>query len=154
MLLYLLRLVAPAKKISKLFLGVTLLIILAFNLSRLYFHQTETLTDLEDWNETIRKVLIYRLDAVYYGFLLYYLYKKKKNFIAKYSLELFFGGITLLLFLYIFRGVFGLTIENSQGFMVLLFLPINSLGLCLLFPQVLKIKTNNLIILKLNIDEL
>jgi peptidoglycan/LPS O-acetylase OafA/YrhL len=143
LLLYLLILVAPAKNRSKLFLVVTLLIILVFNLSRLYFYQTETLTDLEDWNETIRKVLIYRLDAIYYGFLLYYLYKKKKNFIAKYSLELFFAGISLLLFLYIFRGIFGLTIENSQGFMVLLFLPINSLGLCLLFPQVLKIKTNN-----------
>ena len=143
LLLYFLILIAPAKKRSQLFLWVTLLIILIFNLSRLYFYLNETLTDLEDWNETIRKVLIYRLDAIYYGFLLYYLYKKHKDQIAKYSLGLFWVGLSLLLFLYIFRGFFGLTIETAQGFMILLFLPINSIGLCLLFPQLLKLKTTS-----------
>ena len=59
-----------------LFLGMSLFMIALFFGTRIYFNATYQLTSLVDWNQSLRKVTIYRLDAIYYGFVLYYLYSR------------------------------------------------------------------------------
>ncbi len=77
-----------------LFLGMSLFMIALFFGTRIYFNATYKLTSLVDWNQSLRKVTIYRLDAIYYGFVLYYLYSR--NCIAeKMNSILFVCGVCL-----------------------------------------------------------
>ncbi|NCP53527.1 MAG: acyltransferase [Flavobacteriales bacterium] len=128
------------------YLLVTLVVISAFNFSRIYFYFNYTLSDLIDWDDNIRKVVIYRLDAIYYGFLLRYIYNEFKGKILKIKNSLFFIGLILILWLYLFRAHFGISVEKTPGFMILLFLPLSSFFLCCLIPFLdnLKLKSKQI----------
>lgn len=136
----------PKLQRKYIFLIVTLVIIIIFNITRLYFYFNFTLIDLVDWDDNIRKVAFYRLDAIYYGFLLRYIYTEFKEKILKIKISLFFIGLFLIVWLYLFRGFFGLSVEETPAFMVLLFLPLSSLFLSCLIPFLddFKIKSKQL----------
>ncbi|MGB6269089.1 MAG: acyltransferase family protein, partial [Olleya sp.] len=88
------------KKLTKWsFLIMTLLIIICFTLNRFVFDDSFTSENLDiSWSKNLRKVLIYRIDSIYYGFLgafisFYYtnLWKKMKWISLGIGLLLFFG---------------------------------------------------------------
>ena len=107
----------PGTNRKRLFLGMSLFMIMLFFGVRLYFNFTYELTSLHQWNESFRKVTIYRLDAIYYGFVLYYLYSN--NFIAsKWNLYLFLVGILGIFTLHILIFVFGIQYERHQFFLM------------------------------------
>ena len=59
------------KKISKdrLFLLMTLIIILTITYFRMNYHNNHNFDFFETWSHNIRKVVIYRVDSIYYGFI-------------------------------------------------------------------------------------
>jgi peptidoglycan/LPS O-acetylase OafA/YrhL len=134
MLLYLLIGLFPKKNRKKLFLGVTLFIIVVFTLTRVYHYSTKTLTDIVDWNESIRKVLIYRLDVVYYGFLLRYLYNNYNDWMMHNKKVLLWIGLIIIFALHVFRTPLGITVANVPGFMTIFYLPLNSIAIAMLIP--------------------
>ncbi len=136
----------PNIKREKLFLGMVLTIILLGILSRIYFNQNNTLNSLLDWNEKLRKVTFFRLDAIYYGFLGYYFYQK--NSFKNFKNILFLIGILFLLFLQIGIFILGFTIQNNSFFFNVMYLPLNSISIFLLIPFLLEIKFKNLFFVK------
>ncbi len=146
-LLYGLIRLFPKKNRDAFYLGVTLFIILCFTLTKVYFYRTETLTDIVDWNESIRKVLIYRLDVVYYGFLLWYVYHKATNVLLRYKRPLLVLGLIIIAILHVFRTPLGLTVDNVPGFMVILYLPLNSIGIACTIPYLntMEIRSKSLV---------
>jgi len=136
----------PRVQKKHLYLAATLAVILTFNITRVYYYYNYTVNDMIHWDDNIRKVAIYRLDAIYYGFLLRYIYVEFKEQILSIKTPLFLAGSILIVGLYFFRVHFGISVEETPGFMVILFLPLNSIFLCCLIPYLdnLKLKSKSI----------
>lgn len=136
----------PKVKKSFLFLIMSLLMIVIFIIIRIDFNNQVNFESLAEWNERLRKVTIYRLDAIFYGFLLFYLYEN--GYIKKYKEYLFLIGIASLLFLHIGIFMIGITITNSAFFFNVLYLPFNLISICLLIPFLLEVNFKNVFFVK------
>ncbi len=136
------------KKPKGTFLIVTLMVIAIFTLTKVYYSLNTTNTTLLQWNFNLKAVVIYRVDAIYYGFLLAYFAKNASKKWSAYALSLgLLGGLGLPLFLYtIYSRQF--FIETYPIFWIVFFLPICSIFLALLFPLFSKLKTAPKYILK------
>lgn len=137
----------PKQDKSKLFLLMSFLVIFAFGIVRFYFNQTHSIQNLFDWNEKLRKVTIYRLDAIYYGFIAFYV-------INKYSIstafkKIFFNiGLLVLLTLHIFIFAMGINVQEFPFFFNVLFLPFNSVAICFLLPFLTTVQFQSLVFTK------
>ena len=69
LLLYVLLLLWKNTSKDKLFLFMTLIIILAITYFRIHYHNNHSIDSFEAWSHNIRKVVIYRIDSIYYGFI-------------------------------------------------------------------------------------
>ena len=58
---------------SRMFLLVTLLIILLFLVSKLIYSAHDSIRDMRHWNVNVKGMVIYRIDAIYYGVLAAYI---------------------------------------------------------------------------------
>lgn len=130
----------PKKNRELLYLATTLFIILCFTLTKVHFYLNNTLTDIVDWNENIRKVLIYRLDIVYYGFLLRYIYNKKTVWLTKYRKSLLNLGILIIVFLHVLRPFVGISVDTAPFFMIVGYLPLNSFAIACLMPYLMNME--------------
>ncbi|WP_461588659.1 acyltransferase family protein [Winogradskyella sp.] len=124
---------------TKLFFYTSLVAVVLFSIPKIHFYFTRELKDIVDWNENIRKVLIYRLDTVYIGFMFRYIYDKYKSWFYSNRIICFGCGLLIILILHGFRGVFGITVAESPFFMTVLYLPLNSIAVCLLLPHLLEV---------------
>ncbi len=134
--LILLLLFFSFKKIDKirLFLLTTILIIIAVTIGRYIYYLNHDFLNYSDWSHHIRKVVIYRVDSIYYGFIGAYValsfkdwwqVKKWKLFVL--AAVLFFGGHT-----YIF--LFDIQPHEFPLFYSIFYLPFVSVSLLLFFP--------------------
>ncbi len=124
---------SPKSNRNILYLLMSFSMITVFLIVRMVFDSTHIENSMFDWNEKLRKVSIYRLDAIYYGFVLYYLYSKK-IFTEAFGLWMFRSGIAALLFLHIFIFATPLTIEKFQMFYNVFYLSLNSVAICATIP--------------------
>jgi len=137
----------PKRDKGKLFVIMSLLVIVIFGFVRYYFNQTHDIHSLSDWNEKLRKVTIYRLDAIYYGFIAFYMLHKYT--ISEFLKRLFFNiGLVILLMLHIFIFALGINVEEFPFFFNVLFLPLNSIAICLLLPFLTTISFQSLLFTK------
>lgn len=122
------------------YLWVTVFIIIAFTITKVYFYYNYHVADIYEWNESIRKVLIYRLDAVYWGFLLRYFYNKYSTWLHRYEKGLLIFGLVMLVFLNIIRVPLGITVEETPGFMIIFYLAIHSVSICCMIPYLVSME--------------
>ena len=99
------------------------------------------------WNESLRKVTIYRLDAIYYGFVMYYLFDKN-YFNETYTHLLFYTGLIGVFVLHVLIFAMGISVENYPFFFNVMFLPLNSISICLMLPFLIHLKIKSIFILK------
>jgi len=130
------------------FLGVVLLIIGFFISTKLYYSSTTENTNLLQWNTDLKAVVLYRIDAIYYGFLAAYCSlvfpKTWSRFPLLFALT---GSIVLLSFQYLLYSN-QLYIETYPLLWNVLYLPLCSLCIALLFPLFSQIRTAPVFILK------
>jgi peptidoglycan/LPS O-acetylase OafA/YrhL len=137
----------PNKNRNILFLIVSILIIIIFILVRIQFNFSHSITSMVDWNESLRKVTIYRLDAIFYGFIMYYFYSK--NYLKEtYNKMLFAIGLSAVFVLHVFIFAIGISVQNHPFFFNVLFLPFNSIAICLMMPFLIQLKIKSEFILK------
>ena len=125
---------------EKVFFQITLLsIFLLFILKMYYFFNIEINT-YKDWSSSFRKVVIYRIDSIYFGFILIYLFRKYTTQILKIKYLLFiigvmiFGGIHALMFR------LNILPQTNAFFYVFIYLQVVILSISLMFPIVVDIK--------------
>ena len=138
--------VVPKANKSFLFLLLSILMIVVFIIVRIKYNQKVHFETLADWNEKLRKVTLYRLDAIFYGFLLFYLHEN--GYLNKFKLEVFVFGILSLLFLHVGIFTIGFTIINHPFFFNVLYLPFNLIAISMLIPFLLEVKFQNLFFVK------
>ena len=113
---------------------MVLTVIIAVTLFRLLYYLNHDFSSHHDWSQNIRKVVIYRIDSIYYGFLGAFvsinytqIWKHLKRWFLAFGILLFFG-MHILIF------VFDLQPENSPLFYSVFYLPLLSISLLCFFP--------------------
>lgn len=119
---------------SKLYLVVVLSIIFLVTLFRIYHHSSNLLYHDYNWSKALRKVVIYRLDCIYYGFIAAFLgiaytriWRDYKKLFFCLGILIFFGVHTLIF-------IYEMQPDDALIFFDVFYLPIVSVSLLLLFP--------------------
>jgi peptidoglycan/LPS O-acetylase OafA/YrhL len=119
---------------ERLFIRVTLIIILALFLLKLnYFFNTE-INSYKEWSSTFRKVVVYRIDSIYWGFVLVYLIKKYPINIKKFKNYFLIIGLFLLVGIHVVILKMNLLPSTNLGFYVFVYLQVVILSLGFVFP--------------------
>ncbi|WP_284651372.1 acyltransferase family protein [Flavobacterium terrisoli] len=125
--------VKPQQK-SKFFLFSVLILILLFFCNKIFYQNTTTNTTLNQWNMSLKAVVIYRLDSIFIGVLCSWIYLNFKESWRKYRYIFFVIGIFLFLFQFVAIGYFGLFIETYPAFWNILYLPLVSVVVACFLP--------------------
>jgi peptidoglycan/LPS O-acetylase OafA/YrhL len=120
-----------AKKVFLMLTLATIVILFVFKID--YTLNTEVET-YKAWSGSFRKVVIYRLDSIYFGFLLIYVSRQFSNWFVTYRKRLFFLGVLIFGGLHIFIFWFKLMPETHLAFYTLVYLQALILSLGLIFP--------------------
>ncbi len=132
----------PKWKISKrkLFFWVTLAIVIFFSATKVWYNHKTGANTLDYWNVELKAVVIYRIDAIYYGVLVAYISLTSKEFWRKYTSSFFFIGILLFLAIHLLIGSRELTTQSHPFFFNVLYLPLCSLSISMSLPVFSRLK--------------
>lgn len=140
----------PKFKVSrrKLFLWITLGILLFFTLTKVWYNHQTGANSLEFWNINLKAVVIYRIDAIYYGVLAAYLALVYPEFWKKQTLLFLFCGVLLFVGMHGFIGAAGWGTQDYPFFFNVLYLPLCSLSIAMSLPFFSRLKRASNFILK------
>lgn len=134
LVLYFLILFLKNGYMSQVFITMTLTIIFVITCLRVYYHFNHDMISMHDWSQNIRKVVIYRIDSIYYGFIGAFL-SVIYNTIWKKNKKLFFYmGIALFFGMHGFIFKYHIQPENASLFYNVFYLPLISICLLMFFP--------------------
>lgn len=133
--------VSTKKVTQTIFLIVTFAVIGFSILDRLYFHfyLVENLTDAS-WSSALRKVVIYRLDSIYYGFIGAYIFLNRRLIWDKYKVTSFVIGVLLFIALHVYIVINQFQPNVNSLFFNVIYLTGLSISILLLFPLVYNLK--------------
>jgi len=144
------------KNKQKAFLWSTFFLILIFTLTKLvyYIAHMDSPTSLVFWNLNLKALVIYRLDAIYYGFVLAYIYFYKRIFFKEMRYKLFLLGVVLIVVLNLLFPI-GLVFKTQPFYLNVLYLPLNTIAIALFLPFLYYMKKPHIklqnIVLKISI---
>ncbi len=125
---------------QKLFFWITLGIILFFTITKIWYnHQTGSNT-LEYWNINLKAVVIYRIDAIYYGVLAAYISMVNPGFWKRYTGLLFVSGILLFWTIHMIVGSLEMSTHDQPFFFNVLYLPLCSVSIAMSLPFFSRLK--------------
>jgi peptidoglycan/LPS O-acetylase OafA/YrhL len=130
------------------FLLVTLFIIILFLVSKLIYNHEETIRDMRHWNVNVKAIVIYRIDAIYYGVLAAYFSIMLPKLWMQVRYPAFLFGILTLLALNILIPMNRIFIITHPMFWNVWYFIIKSIGICLTLPLLSSIKSAPKSILK------
>lgn len=119
---------------SRLFIGVTVVVLFAFILNKVRYVTQLTDTSLEYWNVHLKAVVWYRLDAIYYGVLAAYFSLVYAEQWKKHAKLIAFLGVMFFLLLQGLMSVYQLTSDKSPWLWNVFYLPIMSVIYALFLP--------------------
>ncbi len=118
----------------KLFLWVTILIIALVTTLRVVFHFNEDIVDYSYWSQNLRKVVIYRIDSIYYGFIAAYIAIKFKTFWQKNRWSSASIGVILFLSMHAFIFKWNILPDNASLFYNVFYLSLVSISIAMFLP--------------------
>jgi len=122
------------KNKNKFFLIVTLLLLLLFVFFK-FLYQTKTqTTTLDEWNVSVKAVMIYRLDAIFMGVLCAWISINFQQYWAKYKFHSFLIGVLIMFFMYFGMGFLRILPETYPLVWNVLYLPLASLSIAFFMP--------------------
>ena len=124
---------AKAKK-ETLFLGSTIAVIIVFLITKLLYHFTTPTLNAQQWNINLKAVVIYRIDAIYYGVLAAYLSHKYPNHWLKHKQLLFALGVILFFGFQFVLGKYSLDPVAASFIWDVIYLPLTSIAIALTLP--------------------
>ena len=128
---------------TRLFLWVTISIIVLITAFRVGFYLNENITDYSFWSHNLRKVVIYRIDSIYYGFIAAYISINWTNLWHKAKLKTAILGSVLFLGMHAIIFRMNLLPENASLFYTIFYLPLVSVSIALFLPWLSTWKDSN-----------
>jgi peptidoglycan/LPS O-acetylase OafA/YrhL len=130
------------KNKSKFFLIIILLLILLFIFFK-YLYQTKTqTTTLDEWNASVKAVMIYRLDAIFMGVLCAWVSINFEKYWAKFKFHSLFIGSLIMLFMYFGMGLLKILPETYPFVWNVMYLPLASLSIAFFMPFFSQLETS------------
>lgn len=126
-------LIQPKNK-SKRFISVVLMLILVFVMSKIIYHFTTSNTTLEQWNISLKEVVIYRIDSILIGIAAAWLSLNYAEFWKRNKTKFAFFGCVCIGLMYVGVGYFRILIDSYPFFWNVLYLPITSITFALFLP--------------------
>ncbi|ESU27747.1 hypothetical protein FSS13T_02250 [Flavobacterium saliperosum S13] len=122
---------------KKIFFSVIFSMLILSFLAKVNYHFHSDNVDLSVWSQSVRGVMIYRMDSVLAGLLLGCLFFEHPHFFKRN--KLLFAGFGLLFFLLFLASVmiFKLRLDNAAWFWNIFCLPLASVIVLMLFPMML-----------------
>ncbi|MCF6130799.1 acyltransferase family protein [Flavobacterium wongokense] len=140
--LLLLSIFFKPKNKNRYFLIITLLLITLFILFKIIYHSKTPTTNLDEWNVSLKSVMIYRLDAIFMGVLCAWLsinYQKKWT---EYKFTAVFIGVLIMLFMYFGMGFLRILPENYPFVWNVIYLPLASFSIAFFVPFFSQLETS------------
>lgn len=134
MLLLVLVYILRIKHKSALFLTMTFLVIAFIFFNRFQYYLNHDFVDYADWSRNIRKVVIYRIDSIYFGFIAAYIANYYNQFWFKIKYVAFIFGSFLFFGMHACIWFYDLRPESEPAFYTLFYLPSVSIILLSCFP--------------------
>lgn len=125
---------------KSIFLWATLIVIGIGCILKIKFYFEADITTYKDWSSEFRKVVIYRLNAIYIGFLLVYIMRQFPDFFKKFRLALLFFGLLVFGGVHIIIYSMNLQPQTHSAFYVFVYLSLIILSFALLFPFAVHMK--------------
>ena len=125
--------------VAKMFFWTTSIVILLLFLFKIHFYSNTEVNSYKDWSAGFRKVVIYRLDAIYYGFILVYLYNKYYQ-MRNYKNMWCLAGFVLFVLLHALILYYEILPQNNLFFYSVFYLPLISLSIALTFPWFINLR--------------
>ena len=116
---------------QKIFLIVSLLIILLFVISKIQYHNSTSFNSMLEWTVQLKSVVVYRLDAVYYGFIAAYISIVYSEFWKGNRIKFLIFGILLFIGFNLVISIFEV---SNQFVWNVFYLPINSIAIAFSLP--------------------
>ena len=134
LILYILLLFWKNVSKNKLYIVMILIILFAITYFRVHYHNNHNLDSFETWSQNIRKVVIYRVDSIYYGFIGAYVALNYASIWKNYKKLFFSFGVLIFLLTHTFIFVYNASPTDFPLFYNIFYLPIISISLLLFFP--------------------
>lgn len=119
---------------QKMFLYVTLFILVCFLISKWFYAINDNVNNMSHWNTNLKAVVIYRIDAIYYGVLAAYISIVKPVFWGKSKYYMVLISLVLLFTLNIIAPLANLYIETNPIFWNFWYLPLYSIAIAFSLP--------------------
>lgn len=111
------------------------IIIFAITYFRFQYHNNYNLDTFETWSQNIRKVVIYRIDSIYYGFIGAYISVKFTSLWTHYKTVFLTLGVVVFLAIHLFIFGYNANPTDFPLFYNIFYLPLVSISLLLFFPM-------------------
>ena len=141
LLLYLVLFIRKKTSRPRLFLQVTLFILVLFVLTKLMYNHEQAIRHMRHWTLNVKSIVIYRIDAIYYGVLAAYISIVKPQFWYKIKNLAFAFGVVVLIAINFLIPIKGWFIEYYPQFWNVWYFVIKSLAIACTLPLLSDIKT-------------
>lgn len=128
---------------NHLFLVITIMAIVLLFFYKLEYFVNIKVYSYKDWSLTFRKVVVYRLDSIYLGFVLVYLMSAYPKFFHNNKKFLLLIGLGIFTFLHITMFAMDVLPQTHFWFYTFFYLPFVIISLALLFPYFLTLNASN-----------
>lgn len=136
------------KNKNSFFLFVILLSILVFICFRIIYQLNTHSTTLDQWNVSIKSVMIYRLDAIFMGVLCAWISINYATYWSKFKFLSAVIGVVLMMFIYFGLGYLQILPDTFPFIWNVVYLPLVSLSIAFFVPFFSQLETSIAIIKK------
>lgn len=133
---------------ENLFLIITLCIISFFMITKIVYNYNTPISDMTYWNINLKAVVLYRIDAIYYGVLAAYISLTRPQIWTLKSKHFLITGIILFLLFHYVIGAKMLTIEEFPFLWNVIYLPFCSICIAFSLPFLSQWKKSPSVFLK------
>jgi peptidoglycan/LPS O-acetylase OafA/YrhL len=116
------------------FLTVTLLLIVIFMITKIFYNINTSNNTIETWNLAVKSVVIYRLDSIFIGVLAGWIYENHRDFWIRTKNVWMVLGFIMLIFYTFGVGFFQLLIDRYPFFWNVVYLPLASISVAFFLP--------------------
>jgi peptidoglycan/LPS O-acetylase OafA/YrhL len=130
------------KNKNRFFLLIIVLLIMLF-IGLKIGHQINTkITTLDEWNESVKAVMIYRLDAIFIGVLCAWISIHYQKYWAKFKFHSALIGLLIMIFMYFGMGLLRIFPETHPFVWNVIYLPLASLSIAFYMPFFSQLETS------------
>lgn len=130
------------KNKNRFFLIMTLSLIALFIFFKMQYQLKTQITTLDEWNVSLKSVMIYRLDAIFTGVLCAWISINYKNNWAKFKFQSAVIGGLIMMFMYFGMGYLRILPETYPFVWNVVYLPLASLSIAFFMPFLSQLETS------------